>query len=400
MVSHGTTAVALAAVGWEPDGPLPRRLEPLDMRSIPSSGPSVDHVAASVARTLPGGAVCLRSPPDPSSGEYVAVRVDGETQSSLKLGPARAHVPGWRVVDAVGGSDGSWTLLELVPGPPDQVLVRRVGPDGDTLWQSSATAGAPDSLRSLLADGAGNVFGVTAGAPPRLVRIDAEGEISDLLELAGAPGAVFMDGRGRIGFVADAEDEARYWVTIDPRTRDSRELSVDWGSQWELDLPLGMGSEGRPYANRYGTIVRLGPDGHVDWELPVQDLVVAGRAVWAASPTQDGTALEVLTLAGDAVGAIRTLTPPAEDPPRRWRLTGHVPPDSFVLYRGGEGARTLVTGAAEDPDKNAAAPADVWLHAFELQVPTGPSVTDAGEIDLVTRGPEALYVVRVTPGGQ
>ena len=399
-MSHGATAVALAAVGWEPDGPLPRRLEPLNMRSIQSSGPSVDHVAASVARTLPGGAVCLRSPPDPSSGEYVAVHVDGETRLSLKLGPARTHVPGWRVVDAVGGSDGSWTLLELMPGPPDQVLVRRVGPDGDTAWQSSATAGAPDSLRSLLADGAGNVFAVTAADPPRLVKLDAGGEVTDVLELAGAPGAVFMDGRGRVGYVADAEDEARYWVTIDPLRRDSRELFVDWGSQWELDLPLGMGSEGRPYANRYGTIVRLGTDGHVDWELPVQDLVVAGLEVWAASPTQDGAALQVLTLAGDAAGATRTLTPPAEDPPRRWRLTGHVAPDAFVLYRGGEGARTLVTGAADGSQQTAPAPDDVWQHAFELQVPTGPSVTDAGEIDLVTRGPDALYVVRITPGGQ
>lgn len=59
-----------------------------------------------------------------------------------------------------------------------------------------------------------------------------------------------------------------------------------------------------------------------------------------------------------------------------------------------------MTGTAGGPDRIAAAPEDVWLRSFELQVPTGPSVTDAGEIDLVTRAPDALYVVRITPARQ
>lgn len=396
MVSQGATAVVLARVAWEPDGPLPRRLEPSDTRSIPRRGPAMQHIADSSARTLPDGSVCVRSPADPSSGAYVAVRIHGDTQTSLRLAPADAPTAGWRVIDAVGGPDGSWTVLESAPGPPDQVLVRRVGPDGTTVWQSGATAASPGSLKSLLVDGAANAYAVTAGDPPRLVKLDAGGEITDLRELAGAAGNVFMDGAGRVGFVEDdAEQEARWWVTIDVGTGESERLRLNHEERWGLDLPLGMAADGRPHGNRYGTIVRFDGDGRVDWELTVQDLVVDGRDVWAGWPTAEGATVEVLALAGDSAGQTHTFTPAVEDRPRRWRLMGHVAPDAFLLYTGGEGARTLVTDGSEQPTP---APEDVWLRSFELQVPTGPSVTDAGEIDLVTRGPDALYVVRLTPG--
>ncbi|HEX3688459.1 MAG TPA: hypothetical protein VHV28_02140 [Solirubrobacteraceae bacterium] len=208
--------VALATVPWAPAGPLPRRLAPLDTHSIPRPGPAMEHVADSAARTLPGGAVGLRSPAAPSSAEYAAVRIDG--------------------------------------------------------------------------------------------------------------------------------------------------------------------------------------DGHVGWELT--DLVVDGGNIWAGRPLHEGTGVEVLALTGDSAGETQTFTPAEEDRPRRWRLTGHAAPDAFVLYTGGEGARTLVTGGSDGSERISAAPDDVWLHAFELQVPTGPSITDAGEIDLVTRGPDALHVARITPGDQ
>ena len=39
---------------------------------------------------------------------------------------------------------------------------------------------------------------------------------------------------------------------------------------------------------------------------------------------------------------------------------------------------------------------DVWMHWPDLQTPRGPAVTDAGEIDLATRTPEGLQLIRIT----
>jgi hypothetical protein len=370
------------------------------MLSIPRPGSPMDHIAASTARTLPDGAVCVRSPSDPSSGEYVALRIDHrETDPPLRLGPADAHTPGWRAVDSLGGSDHSWTVLELMPGPPDRMVVRRVAADGSTVWQSGATVGAPDSLRSLLTDGAGSVFAVTAGQPPRVVKIDSDGGITDLLALAGAASAIFMDGRGRVGFVENgADSDSRHWVRVDVRTGESDRLRLDPASQWGLDLPLGMDGDGRPYGNRYGTIVRFDADGHIGWELQVQDLVVDEQDIWVARPAPIGTGVEVLAIAGESRGQTRTLSPATKGQPRRWRLVGHIQPDSFMLYAGDDGG-TLVTGAPDGSEHVAPAPEDIWLRSFDLQIPTGPSITDAGDIDLVTRGPDALHIIRITPGG-
>jgi hypothetical protein len=397
-VTSGATAAVLAAIPWAPAGPLPRTLEPLEMSSIPRPGPRMNHVAASSVRTLPDGAICMLGASHPSSGEYVALRIDaGGVHQPARLGPSRAHAPGWRLLDFLGGADDSWTLLELAPGPPDQVLVRRIAADGTTLWQSAATAGASDALRGLLGDRAGAVFAVTEGTPPRLVMIDAGG-LTDVLQLSGASGPSFMNGRGRMGFVAhETDSDTRSWVTVDVDTGTRSVLGLDPGSAWGLDLPLGMDGQGRPYGNRYGTIVRFDADGQIDWELEVQDLVVNGQEIWVGQSAQDGRGAIALSLSGRGTRHPRELKPSGDEPSRRWRLVGHAPPESFLLYSGGDGAGTVATVTADGSVDISPASDDVWLRSFDLQVPSAHSVTDAGEVDLVTRGPDALHVVRVTP---
>jgi hypothetical protein len=242
------------------------------------------------------------------------------------------------------------------------------------------------------------VFAVTEATPPRLVMIDAGGGVADVLELSGASGPSFMNGRGRVGFNgSETNSVTRSWVTVDVDTGARSVLELDPGSAWGLDLPLGMDGQGRPFGNRYGTIVRFDADGRSDWELEVQDVVVNGQDIWVGQSAQGGPGLRALPLSSRGTRQPRELEPPGDEPSRRWRLARHAEPDSFVLYAGGDGAGTLATVAADGSADIAPAPDDVWLRSFDLQVPSAPSVTDAGEVDLTTRGPDALHVVRVAP---
>jgi hypothetical protein len=228
--------------------------------------------------------------------------------------------------------------------------------------------------------------------------IDAGGGATDVLELSGASGPSFMNGRGRVGFVGSQTDsDTRSWVTVDVETGARSVLGLDPGSAWGLDLPLGMDGQGRPYGNRYGTIVRFDAGGQIDWELEVQDVIVNGQDIWVGQSAQGSRGALALPLSGRGTRQPRELNPSGDDPSRRWRLVGHAPRESFVLYAGGNGAGTVATVAADGSIDIAPASADVWLRSFDLQVPSGPSVTDASEVDLATRGPDALHVVRVTP---
>jgi hypothetical protein len=389
------TATVFATIAWAPAGPLPRRLAPLDESSIHSDGPALQHAAPSRVRTLPGGAICVQSAPDPASGECVLLRVDTDgVHEPVPVRPSGTG-PGWRLIDLLGGANGSWTLIELVPGPPDQVRARRIAADGTTLWRTSATAGSADALGQLLVEHGGAILAVSAGAPRRVVAIESDGRAREVQALSGATADCFANGRGAVGFVGfDAETDARSWVTVQIETAERSVVELQAGAAWGLDLPIGMDIHGRPYGNRYGTLVRFDRDGRVDWELEVKDAVVEEDHVWLAQSAQSGGGLVVLPLSAPDREPLR-LDP---DGARSWRLAGRAEPDAFVLHELGAHPAALVTVAADGSVRNSSdAPPDVWLQSFELQTPTGPSVTDAGEVDLVTRGPDGLHLIRVTP---
>jgi hypothetical protein len=374
-VVSAASASVLATLRWAPDGPLPRRLEPLPQFSIARPGPTLEHVAASRVRTDPDGAVSVQGAPDPASGECLLLRV-GETSAPVAVAPSG---PGGRIIDFLTTGDG-WTVLELVPGPPDQVVARGLGADGDTLWRTAATAGSADALDQLLVEHAGAALAVALGPPRRLVALGRNGAAS-VRELAGATAGCHVNGRGQVGFVGyDAATEARSWVTVAIETGERSVLEVDPEAAGGLDLPLGMDGDSRPYGNRYGTLVRIGADGRVDWELPVRDAIVDGDAVWIAHTEPDGLVARQLSAGGEperlADGA-------------QWRLAGRTAA-GFVLHGGGE----LLTAGERAP-----APSDVWSRHFELQTPSAPAVTDAGALDLATRGPDGLHVIRVEPTG-
>jgi hypothetical protein len=395
MVTGGASARLLATIPWAPDGPLPRRLAPLDESSIPSAGPTLQHAAPSKVRTLPDGAVCVQSAPDPTSGECVLLRVGADgVHEPVRVQPSGAG-PGWRLIDFLSEADGGWTLLELVPGPPDQVRARRIAADGAKLWRTEANAGSPDALRQLLVDRGGSIFAVSGGPPRRVVALDADGEARDVQELADATGDCFANGTGRVGFVAfDVATHARSWVTVEVETGARSVLELDADSAWGLDLPLGMDGQGRPYGSRYGTLVRFGADGRVDWELEVKDAIVDENRVWVAQSAASGAGLVALPLSAPDRQPLR-LDPKGA---ASWRLAGRADPDAFVLHELGASPGALVTVAADGSLLDRwDAPSDVWLQWLELQIPSGPSVTDAGEVDLATRGPDGLHLIRVTP---
>ncbi len=392
------SATLLATIPWAPAGPLPRRFVPVRLSSIKPSGPMLLRSAPSRVRTLPDGAVCVLSAPDEESGRCAALHVDaGHVGEPVRIGPERSD-PGWQIIDFLGGGDGRWTVLELLPGPPDRVEARGIAPDGTTIWRSGATAGSPEALRQLL-PGADSVLAVSDLAPRRLVAIDAEGTIADVQALADADGDCFTNGRGQLGFVGfDQSTEARSWVTLDIGDDPRHSVALAAESAWGLDLPLGMDALGRPYGNRQGTLVRFGADGRPDWELEAGQLVVEGDDVWISQAAESGHGIVAIPLTPPE-RAPAALDPEPEGTARPWRLAG-LTRDAFVLHERSDDATpgTLATVAADGSRLDTSrAPEDVWLRWFDLQLARGAAVTDDGEIDLATRGPDALHIVRVTP---
>jgi hypothetical protein len=292
----------LATILWAPDGPLPRRLVPVRLSSRASESGGPLHPAASRTRTLSGGAVCVLSVPEEGSGRHAAIRVeaDGSVREPAWVKPETGE-PGWEIVDFLGADDASWTVLELVPGPPDRVQARGIAPDGTTLWREGATAGSPEALRQLLE---GSLLGVTGAR--RLVAIEPGGVVTDVQELE-AGGECFADGHGRIGFAAyDERTEARSWVTVAVGGGAREVIALDPASAWALDIPLGMDAHARPYGYRQGTLVRFGADGRIDWEAQADELVAEGELQTPRGPavTADGS-IDLATRGADGLQLVR-----------------------------------------------------------------------------------------------
>lgn len=390
----------MVTIGWAPDGPLPRRSEPVDVSSIAQPGLALQRTAASRPRTLPDGSLAVVSAPAPRSGTCTAVRVGaGAAEAPLSLGPAASELPGWRLLDFVAEPAGGWLVLEAVPGPPDEVRLRRLEADGATRWSTSERAGSDAALAQILTDGRSS-YVVTGGPAPRILTIGAGGPGEAIAELPGPASAHFMNGSGTVGFVGeDPASGARAWVTVDVGSGERARVEIDAADAWGLDLPIGMDGHGRPYANRHGTLVRFDARGRPDWELGVVDAVVRDERVWLRSGARSDAAIVVLARSGDDRRVV--LEPPDAGAPAYWRLADALPDDdAFVLYArpsradAGVLARVRADGTLVSMRP---APEDVWRRTFDLQIPQPPAVTDAGEIDLATRGPNGLSIVRLTP---
>ena len=296
------TAAPLATIPWAPEGPLPRRLVPVRLSSMAADSGGPLHPAASRVRTLSGGAVCVLSVPEEASGRHAALRVeaDGSLREPVWLEPETGE-PGWEIVDFLGADDGSWTVLELVPGPPDRVQARGIAPDGTSLWREAATAGSSEALRQLLE---GALLGVTGAR--RLVAIEPGGRVTDVQALE-AGGDCFADGQGRLGFAAyDERTEARSWVTLGVGGGAREVIALDPASAWALDIPLGMDAHGRPYGSRQGALVRFGADGRIDWEAEADELVPDGDLQSPRGPavTADGS-IDLATRGADGLQLVR-----------------------------------------------------------------------------------------------
>ena len=102
----------------------------------------------------------------------------------------------------------------------------------------------------------------------------------------------------------------------------------------------------------------------------------------------------------DTAGSAVILNLPDSEPTRAWRLVGRDSEGDFVLH-GTTGANDAGVLARIDHRGRVAdlqpAGESVWLEWFDMQRPTGAAVTDAGEVDIATRGPGGLSVIRITP---
>jgi hypothetical protein len=259
------------------------------------------HPAASRVRTLSRGAVCVLSVPEEGSGRHAALRVeaDGSLREPVWVEPETGE-PGWEIVDFLGAYDGGWTVLELIPGPPDRVQVRGISADGTTLWREAATAGSPETLRQLVEGG----LAVTGAR--RVVAIEPGGALTEVQELEPG-GDCFANGQGRLGFAGyDEPTEARSWVTVAVGGGAREVIAIDPASAWALDVPLGMDAHGRPYGNRQGTLVRFGAGGGIEWEVRADQVVTDGDLQNPRGPavTADGS-IDLATRGADGLHLVR-----------------------------------------------------------------------------------------------
>jgi hypothetical protein len=411
--------VVLATIPWGP--PAERRLTPVATSSLLSAGPALARAAATAIRTLPDGAVCIAEPD--ATGAISLIRVEaGERTPTVTA----AIPPGAQLIDFLGLADGTWVLLETLPGPPDQVRVRAIAADGSARWSHGSTPGTPDALAGLLCDARGARFGVSGVSPRRLVTLDADtGAARGAQPIGDALGAYFMNGAGRVGYlaadgaeaaetaevvdgaetaeVADGTDDGpvRVWVSLD--AREGRRRGVRLHQTSGMESAIGMDAEDRSYWNRFATLLRRNRSGQVDWELEVAQAVVDGDRVWIQQRPEGGRELIALALSADpqAGAAPVTLRLPEDEPDRAWHLAGREPDDIFVLHgtTGANDPGVLARIDARDGRVVDLRPAgqSVWLQWFDLQRPSRAAVTDAGELDIATRGPDGLSVIRITP---
>jgi hypothetical protein len=391
------TAAVLTTIPWPRDGE--RRLEPVSTSSLIDPGHPLARAAHVPMRTLPDGVVCLAEPASTGGGiSLIRVPLDGGRRSTALLpGP-----PGWRLIDFIALQDNGWVVLEAVPGPPDQVRVRRIATDASTAWTNQVNAGTPEALSGLLCAGQGAVFGVTGTAPRRLVRLEADtGATRDALDLRDADGACVMNGAGRLGYLSgNVADGGRLWVTVDARTKDREATRLPDGSG--MEYAIGLDAAGRSYWHRFATLVCRGRNGEAEWELEVAQAIVDGDRVWVQQRPSGGRQLVALPLAAepDTAGSAVILNLPDSEPTRAWRLVGRDSEGDFVLH-GTTGANDAGVLARIDHRGRVAdlqpAGESVWLEWFDMQRPTGAAVTDAGEVDIATRGPGGLSVIRIRP---
>jgi hypothetical protein len=391
------TAALAASIRWLPEGPLPRVRAPAHVSSMLPVGPVLERVAPCRVRVVPGGGIVVLSAPDPESGASVAVALSGSSvESVLRLSPD-APAAGWRLLDLLPAAGGGWTVLELVPGSPDHVVTRAYGADGEARSAVSIEAGSPDAPRQLLGVRDGRTLAVIGTSERRVVALGDGGTEATVLTLERPGGELFMNGAGAVGYVSfDPATEIRSWVTVELDGSGQTAIDLAAAGAWGLDVPIGMDAQGRPYGNRYGTLVRFDAGGAVDWQYDVRDVAIAGEDIWISQPGASGAAPVARELRSG-----RTVPLPVGDDPA-WRLL--VRPgddDRLAVYLPGDGSMSgSVTTVAPDgsPLGTVPASADVWLDTCDGQLPSGASVTDLGDVVLATRCPSALHLVLLKPG--
>ena len=170
-------------------------------------------------------------------------------------------------------------------------------------------------------------------------------------------------------------DGERLWHTLDVRTGELETMTF----APELLEPGSAARHRRrrsPYANRYGMLVRFGrrPPG---WELPVAHAITADDEIWIqhdgnGSAARGRRGARCRRVSGGWSAAARRRARPPWD---------------------GRGQPHGVDIAADGAHRPAGP--DVWQHWPDLQIPRGPAVTDAGEIDLAIRTPDGLQLIRI-----
>jgi hypothetical protein len=272
------------------------------------------------------------------------------------------------IIDAVLTPEENVVVLEKVDH--NTFTVRHMTPDGTTTWKHSYSGkpGDHDGVRyhsRLLVDSRGQVFVSTHGS---LIRV-SDTESTVVAEWSGTNAVACPD--GRTGYVRI--ERATDWVVLDLDTAEETAVQLSEAP----DDVIGVDAAGRVYWRSFGKIVRMTPDGEIDWLVTSRGIAVSekfGATILAVGENE----------VGEGMG----------------RLAGRSDDGGYLFYQAVQGSYGKLSHVDQDGRllRTEPAPEDVWLTMDTAQRPGFSSVTPDGAVLVAVRNKLGVHVVAVKEG--
>lgn len=419
---HNVRLAEVVREPWGDDGLPTAWVEVYPSSLLTAAAPQRQRASVRV-RALPGGevAVLAKDPVYNAGGPAVIQRYSerGELRAALRVGPpASAQGESWSIRDFRADPAGNVYLLETVGGGAGLLnSLRKLDASGAVVWERAGEfdddrldlAQLRGSFDQLLADAGGNVYLPATRHRGEVARIDpAGGEPEPYADWGDWTGEVFMDGEGRLHYVRyDPGTRRRGWARYDPRTRREELHEGDESVYGLFDIPFGTDARGRCYAAMGTRLTCLSREAVPLWQERLDNLVVAGGAIYASEGRQSSSGPEVVVRRWDSDGAytgetiLRVPSPPAGEGLANWRLVALDDSGRFHV-RGGAAVEesALVYSPGGELESTAEASADSAEAESRLQENRTWDVDLAGGVLLPVLGPSAFHLVRLTVEAQ
>lgn len=280
------------AATWDVDGPLPPVVAERQVVSAlpgPSSKRLVRPVPA-VRVDRSGRLAVLAEVPGPEGGPQPAYRLVGVDTTGAVAGwsavaPDAGYVSGWHVLDFQPDQCGGVYLLEVLQGPSQEFehRLRRVGPDGDTVWFRRGPLNTrvldftelAGKFERLLVPDDDSVYLASRYPVQGLARFDAEsGDLVTTYDMEEPHDHLTLDAAHWAYYSRMLDEGGPPRLVVIRRSLETGEREVIEPETALFTDLAGVDEAGNLFARLPGGLVRLTPAGRVSWRFDPHGIVV------------------------------------------------------------------------------------------------------------------------------